>query len=73
MQQIERTRLHMYPGGEVAAGLELLQKCRHEDSGEEEDHTPKQDVWNVWTMRSTGGAFKHPMHVFAILLAQKVK
>lgn len=59
----------MYLGGEVPARLELLEKGRHKDSGEEQDHAPEEDVWNVGAMGTTGAALKLPVQHLALLLA----
>lgn len=56
-------------GGEVAAGLELLEECRHEDGGKEEHHAPEEDVWDEGSMRTTSPSLKHPMQHLALLLA----
>lgn len=58
-----------YFGGEVAACLELLEEGRHEDGGEEEDHTPEEHIRDVRAMGTTGGAFKLTVQQLALLLA----
>lgn len=56
-------------GGEVAARLELLEEGGHEDGGEEQDHTPEEDVWDVGAMGAAGAALELPVQHLALLLA----
>lgn len=58
----------MYLGWKVPACLELLEKSRHKDSGEEQDHAPEQDVRDVRAMGTTGASLKLPMQHLALLL-----
>lgn len=55
-------------GGEVAAGLELLEEGRHEDGGEEEDHAPEEHVRDEGAVGSAGRAHKVPVQRLALLL-----
>lgn len=59
----------IYLSGEVAASLELLEEGGHEDSGEEEDHAPEEDIGDVGAMRTTGAALKLPVQHLTLLLA----
>jgi len=47
-----------YLCGKVIAELELLEECRHKDSGEEENDTPEENIRDVGSMRATGAAHK---------------
>lgn len=58
-----------YPGGEVAARLELLEKGGHEDGGEEEDHAPEEDVGDIRAVGAAGGALELAVQHLALLLA----
>lgn len=60
---------HTCLGGEVAARLELLEEGGHEDGGEEEDHAPEEDVWDVGAVGAAGAAHKLPVQRLALLLA----
>lgn len=57
-------------GGKVAACLELLEEGWHEDGGEEKDHTPEEDIWDVGAMGATGTAHKVPMQLLTLLLTR---
>lgn len=59
----------IYLCGEIAACLELLEEGRHEDGGEEEDHTPEEHVGDVGAVGTTGGALELSMQHLALLLA----
>lgn len=54
---------------EVAACLELLEEGRHEDSGEEEDHTPEEHVWDEGTVGAAGAAHEISVQHLTLLLA----
>lgn len=57
-------------GGKVAAGLELLEEGWHEDGGEEKDHTPEEDIWDVGAMGATSTPHKVPMQLLTLLLTR---
>ena len=57
----------MYLCGKVTAELELLEECRHDDSGEEENNAPEQNVWYVWPARAAGFVLELPLLCFAVL------
>lgn len=63
------SRRRAYLCGEVAACLELLEEGGHEDGGEEEDHAPEEDIGDVGSVVTTGGALKLPVQHLALLLA----
>lgn len=59
-----------YLSGKVTAELELLEEGRHDDSREEENDTPEEDIRNVGTMRAAGAAHKFSL-VFNTVLQQE--
>lgn len=54
----------------VITELEILEEGWHDDSGEEENNTPEEDIRNKWSKRAAGAAHKLPALFNAILQYQ---
>lgn len=56
-----------YLGGKVATSLEFLEEGRHEESREEQDGGPEENVWGVGAMVAARRTYKLAMQTDALL------
>lgn len=53
--------------GKISLCLKLLKEGGQEEGGEEEDDGPKENIWDVGPMMTTGSTHKLPMEFLAHL------